>query len=518
MALKIQSPSSVSNSFSIQSDVFPPRHIPTICLERLFRSSFLKKLPRSFHPSGSFYLCEAEKEGNLCTSKGYQALLSVSSSPSLLRATSVHSSPCSPVSLSDGHSPRPRTLHVERYGAFASRPVRRTVCKATAVEVEASQKAMPGEMMTNVPYTPPEWAKHLSPIPEKVFRLGHYPTPIHQWHVPGLPAGTCLFIKRDDLTGMQLSGNKVRKLEFLLADAKKNGADCVITIGGIQSNHCRATAVAARYAGLEPFLVLRTNKSLVGQDPGLVGNLLVERLVGAQIRLVSKEDYLQLGSESVVAILEEQLKAEGRRPYVVPLGGSNSLGSWGYVEAVRELEQQLQNGEAGGATAFDDIVMACGSGGTTAGIGLASHLSSVKAKVHGFGVCDDQDYFYTFIQGLLDGMNCGLQVRDLVTMVDAKGTGYAMSTSEELAFVRQVAEATGVILDPVYSGKAVKGLLRDMADNPGKWEGRTVLFVHTGGLLGMYDKSTQLQPMLAGWEPLQVPTGTVEKAKMGRMF
>lgn len=373
------------------------------------------------------------------------------------------------------------------------------------VQLEKSMAAATREMLSLRPYDPPSWASRLPDVPKEIFCLGHFPTPIHKWNLPGLPDGTEVYIKRDDLTGMQLSGNKVRKLEFLLADAKQKKADCIITIGGIQSNHCRATAVAARYAGLDSYLILRTNKALLDEDPGLVGNLLVERMVGAHISLVSKEEYVFHGSQKLGEILEAKLKAEGRRPYLIPVGGSNSLGCWGYMEAIREVEQQLMEGKTGGATGFDDIVMACGSGGTTAGLALASHLSSIKAKVHGYGVCDDPEYFYTFIQGLLDGLGCEVSSRDIVRMINAKGTGYAISTSEELELVRKFSATTGIVLDPVYSGKALKGMLEDMAENPKEWEGRRVLFIHTGGLLGMYDKVSQLQPLLSDWDRLQIP-------------
>ncbi|KAK3041883.1 hypothetical protein RJ639_002165, partial [Escallonia herrerae] len=253
---------------------------------------------------------------------------------------------------------------------------------------------------------------------------------------------------RDDLSGMQLSGNKVRKLEFLLADAVAQGADCIVTIGGIQSNHCRATAVAAKYLNLDCYLILRTSKNLVEKDPGLTGNLLVERLIGAHIDLVSKEEYAKVGSVALTSLLKERLLKEGRRPYVIPVGGSNSLGTWGYIEAIREIEQQLQKGTT--EVGFDDIVVACGSGGTIAGLSIGSWLSELKAKVHAFCVCDDPDYFYDYAQGLLDGLQAGVKSRDIVNIENAKGLGYAMNTTEELKFVKEVAQATGVILDPVY--------------------------------------------------------------------
>ncbi|ERN11111.1 putative D-cysteine desulfhydrase 1, mitochondrial [Amborella trichopoda] len=371
-----------------------------------------------------------------------------------------------------------------------------------------------GLFLSKVPYSPPSWATHLDPIPCDIYSLGQVPTPIHKWNLPGLPKNTELWIKRDDLTGMQLSGNKVRKLEFLMADAVAKGADCVITIGGIQSNHCRATAVAAKYLNLDCFLILRTSKVLVDKDPGLTGNLLVERLIGANVELVSKEEYAKIGSVALGNLLKERLISKGRRPYVIPVGGSNSLGTWGYIEAIREIEQQSQQM----GLCFDDIVVACGSGGSIAGLSLGSWLSTLKAKVHAFSVCDDPNYFYDYTQGLIDGLQSGLSSRDVIDIQDAKGLGYAMNTTEELQFIKEIAEATGVILDPVYSGKAAYVLLKDMKQNPAKWEGKKILFIHTGGLLGMYDKVEQLQSLMGKWQKLVVEESFPRIDGIGKMF
>ncbi|GLT74171.1 hypothetical protein SLA2020_459840 [Shorea laevis] len=379
---------------------------------------------------------------------------------------------------------------------------------------EAPTTEMSFGFLTKKPYTPPSWALHLSPIPSHVFSLGHLPTPIHKWNLPNLPNNTEVWLKRDDLSGMQLSGNKVRKLEFLLADAVAQGADCIITIGGIQSNHCRATAVAAKYLNLDCYVILRTSKVLVDQDPGLVGNLLVERLVGAHVQLISKEEYAKIGSVALTNVLKDKLLKEGRRPYVIPVGGSNSLGTWGYIEAIREIEQQVQTS----TSKFDDIVVACGSGGTIAGLSLGSWLGPLRAKVHAFSVCDDPDYFYNFVQGLIDGLNAGVNSCDIVEVINAKGQGYAMSTHEELKFVKEIAAATGVVLDPVYSGKAAYGMMKDMAENPKKWEGRKVLFIHTGGLLGLFDKVDQMSPLVGNWQRMDVHESVPRKEGSGKMF
>ncbi|MEW5309824.1 MAG: hypothetical protein WDW38_001678 [Sanguina aurantia] len=355
------------------------------------------------------------------------------------------------------------------------------------------------DFMTLQPYTAPSWAKNLHPVPKTRFRLGILPTPIHRWHVT-LPAGCkdCeIWIKRDDLTGMSLSGNKVRKLEFLLAEAKEQGHDSVITIGGLQSNHCRATAVASRYVGLACHLLLRTSRLLVDEDPGIQGNLLVERMAGATLHMVTKEEYASAGSLELGQQLLQQLRAQGKNPYLIPVGGSNALGTWGYIEAVEEvLQQSLAMG-----VEFTDIVVACGSGGTTAGVALGNSLSGMGARVHGFGVCDDPDYFYTHMNGIFSEMGASsgggtpVDSRQLVTVSDVKGQGYAASTAQELATVQAIASSTGIILDPVYAGKAMHGLLQQMQE-PEVWSGRRVLFLHTGGLLGMWAQEGQLLPLL----------------------
>ncbi|KAL6583691.1 hypothetical protein OROMI_002980 [Orobanche minor] len=372
------------------------------------------------------------------------------------------------------------------------------------------------EFLVKKPYAPPSWAAHLNPLPSHIFSLGHFPTPIHKWNLPNLPKDTEVYLKRDDLSGMQLSGNKVRKLEFLLADAVEEGADCIITIGGIQSNHCRATAVAAKYLNLDCFLILRTSKVLVGTDPGLTGNLLVERLVGAHIDLVSKEEYASVGSVALTDLLKEKLSSEGRKPYVIPVGGSNSLGTWGYIEAIREIKDQLHKGSS--KVAFSDIVVACGSGGTIAGLSVGAWLSDLEAKVHAYCVCDDPEYFYEYAQGLLDGLQASVSSRDIVDIRNAKGLGYAMNTPEELTFVKEIAQSTGVVLDPVYSGKAAYGMMRDMAENPGKWEGRKVLFIHTGGLLGLFDKTEEMASLVGNWRRMDIHESVPRKRGTGKMF
>jgi len=348
-----------------------------------------------------------------------------------------------------------------------------------------------------LPYTPPDWAKHLAIIPKNYVSLVVLPTEVQQWVLPNelLPQGFEVLIKRDDKTGVGLSGNKVRKLQFLLAEAIELGCDSVVTIGGVQSNHCRATAVAATKMGLKSCLILRQQDAKLEEelDPGLTGNLLLGRLVGADLCMVTKSEYVSHGSDSLVVRKLAQLKEAGMSPYGIPVGGSTPLGAWGYIEFVRELNQQLTEAKE----TVTDIVLACGSGGSAAGIALGVHLSGMKARVHAIIVCDSRDYFLAHVQHTIAALGADCRAENILTIHDGyKGGGYAVSSEKELKTIVEVARSTGMLCDPVYSGKALVGMLDLMKTKPDAFMGRKLLFVHTGGLYGMYDKADDLVPLL----------------------
>ena len=197
-------------------------------------------------------------------------------------------------------------------------------------------------------YNPPSWISEFIPqqfIPSTRINLGQLPTPIHRLNKQTLSGPYELWLKRDDLSSFDLTGNKVRKLEFLLADALQKGHDSVITIGGLQSNHARATAVAAKQIGLESHLILRTSE--LPSDIDLTGNLLFNRLVGAHIHTVTPSTYAQIGSKSLTHQLQTQLITEkGLNPYIIPVGGSNNIGLFGYLECVHEILTSAASGEA----------------------------------------------------------------------------------------------------------------------------------------------------------------------------
>jgi len=191
------------------------------------------------------------------------------------------------------------------------------------------------ELFCQVPYKAPSWlASNVDPdlIPESKMELGRFPTPYHKFNLDAEQCGGLdMWIKRDDLSSFDLGGNKVRKLQFLLAKAQSEGCDTIVTIGGVQSNHCRATCVASRQMGMDSYLILRTRGEKI--DPpeilndSLVGNLLFDRMVDAKIRTVTAAQYAEVGADALLQQLKEELEAQGKKPYVVPMGGSNA-GKW----------------------------------------------------------------------------------------------------------------------------------------------------------------------------------------------
>jgi D-cysteine desulfhydrase len=361
---------------------------------------------------------------------------------------------------------------------------------------------------TSVEYCPPEWVTVLGAvkperIPKRRLNLGRFPTPFQKVNIPGLEKyelGT-IDIKRDDLSSFDLSGNKVRKLEFLLAEAVSDGHDSVITIGGIQSNHARATAVAARQLGLEPHLILRKRPS-EDEEIGVTGNLLLDRLVGSKIYTISPSSYGQIGSWNLVQSLASQLRnkegVEKRNPYPIPVGGSNEVGVFGYIECVREIFGQTS------LSHYDHIVFACGSGGTAAGLAIGCRLAGYKGQVHAVGVCDSPECFYDHIREVatalgIDMNKYGPRVEDWCNIYDGQGIGYARSTKEELEYLLEFSEKTGILLDPVYSGKAMYYFIHKvLVESPYLLQkGQRLLFIHTGGTLGFYEKESELLPLLA---------------------
>ena len=321
--------------------------------------------------------------------------------------------------------------------------------------------------------------KHISDFPR--VPLAILPTPLHRLENISRQLGKNVYIKRDDLTGVGLGGNKVRKLEFLLADAKRQGADYVLTTGGAQSNHAMLTAACANRLGMKAILVLK--KRGVTEKKG---NQLLNDLLGAEVRFLDTPDYADIYAE--MARISDALAAAGHKAYCIPVGGSVPLGSLGYVNGMREAaEQAAQMG-----VCFDHIVCATGSGGTHAGVALGAHFYFPGARVTGMAV--DTDPFATIVPELIRQTAALLEYElpagaDRVELRDMTGPGYAIPSTAGNAAVRRMAGAEGIILDPVYTGKAFAGLL-EMAEGGELAHAENVLFLHTGGAGGLFAQET----------------------------
>ena len=327
--------------------------------------------------------------------------------------------------------------------------------------------------------------------------LAKLPTPLHPLQRLSEKYGVELYVKRDDLTGVALSGNKIRKLEFVLADALAQKADTVITCGGAQSNHCRATAIAAAMLGLNCRLLLRTPDP--SNPPPPEGNILLDRMAGAEIVWITPDEYKQrdefMGREAA------SLRASGRIVYTIPEGASNALGALGYIRAMEELVNDISNTPGGGSQTCT-IINAAGSGGTSAGLILGSKIFDVNARLAAVNVCDDKDYFVRAIGNICEQAIADYHLdidfdrqRDVHVIDGYVGRGYALSRPEELALLCEVAQTEGIFLDPVYTGKAFFGMVEELKRDPGCF-GERIIFIHTGGLFGLFPKAKEISPLL----------------------
>ncbi len=318
--------------------------------------------------------------------------------------------------------------------------------------------------------------KHLFDFPQ--VHLGLLPTPLYRLDNLSRYFGKELYIKRDDLTGVALGGNKVRKLEFLLADAKARGCDFVLTTGGAQSNHAMLTAACCSRLGLGCILVLK--KRGVYEK---VGNQLINDLIGAQVRFVDSDTYADVYAE--MDRICDGLHKEGHVPYLIPAGGSVPMGCLGYVNCAKEAAQQAE--EMG--IAFDDIICAAGSGGTHAGMALGADLYTPSSRVTGISVDDGSD-FYEIVSSLMNGaaalMELDLQYgKENINLYNCYGAGYAIPSEAGVKAMRLMAAQEGILLDPVYTGKAFAGLIQLIKQ--GYFDGRkNILFLHTGGAGGIF--------------------------------
>ena len=307
--------------------------------------------------------------------------------------------------------------------------------------------------------------------------LGIYPTPFYKLETVSKAYGKNIWIKRDDLCGVALGGNKVRKLEFLLADARRQGCDVVFTTGGAQSNHAMLTAACAARLDMKAILILKKR----GVTDHL-GNLVLDDIYGADVRLMDTDRYDDIYAE--MHRVGAELESQGHKCCYIPVGGSTPLGSIGYVNCVREFAAQ--------ATAANvkvgHIVSATGSGGTTAGLLLGAKLFQPGVRVTGIGVDDDpfEEIVPALARSAAEILECAFERSEQdFEMVYHVGDGYAIPNSEDTPYIQELARTEGILLDPVYTGKAWAGMLKLL--KAGYFDGEdNIVFVHTGGAAALF--------------------------------
>lgn len=322
-------------------------------------------------------------------------------------------------------------------------------------------------------------------------QLASFPTPLHQTkNLSSELGGPTLFLKRDDETGLGLGGNKVRKLEFILPEAVAAHSDLLITFGGVGSNHARLTAAAARRIGMDILLVLCGKRAQLS-----AGNALLDRALGAEIRLIAEPTYEYMSRsasipgmvEGILNAIAAEKMAEGRKPFVVPGAGCSPLGVLGYVEAAREMVEQASDL----ASPIDYVLVSVGSGGTYAGLVLGMKLISPNTRVIGIDVARlrTKEGMINHVISMANeaanllGIETRVEQADL-EIHDFAGEGYTIPSSEGYSAISQMARLEGILLDPIYTGKGMAGTLKLIG------EGRlhspdSVVFVHTGGAPGL---------------------------------
>lgn len=317
--------------------------------------------------------------------------------------------------------------------------------------------------------------------------LAHLPTPLE--HLPRLTAhlgGPNIYVKRDDCTGLGTGGNKTRKLEFLVADAIEKKADVIITQGAVQSNHARQTAAAACKVGMTCELIFEKRVTDADEAYKTSGNVLLDRVYGANIREVEKGTDMNAAME----VLADELRADGKTPYIVPGGGSNPIGALGYVDCAFECVAQA-NREG---IPIDYIVHATGSAGTQAGLAVGLKAMNANIALLGIGVNapkdEQEEKVWVLAQEVAEFIGApGCVTReDIVANCDYVGSGYGVPTEGMNEAVKLLARTEGLLFDPVYSGKGLAGMI-DLVQKGEFGDARNIVFIHTGGSAGLFGYS-----------------------------
>jgi len=310
-------------------------------------------------------------------------------------------------------------------------------------------------------------------VPKKI-QLANIPTPLQMVKFEG----KSFLIKRDDLTGVELTGNKVRKLEYLIQQALREKADIIFTNGGDQSNHARATVIAASSAGIKSKLFLW------GKDkPDADGNLFLDKFYDADITFLNKKEFSKVND--IMFDERAKLLKKGKNAYVIPEGGSTTLGIWGYITFMEELSRQID------LRKIDGITIASGSGGTAAGLLVGASLLNLKLKIYAVNVLYSKEEIERKILYLAEGcvldyqIPCRLKKDNLVLLDGYSSEGYKKITKDKLSLIKRFAGATGILLDPAYTGKAFTAYYDHFLL---KGSGLKNIFIHTGGIYGVFGR------------------------------
>jgi D-cysteine desulfhydrase len=311
------------------------------------------------------------------------------------------------------------------------------------------------------------------------------PTPLLKLDRFSRRLGVELFVKRDDLTGLLESGNKVRKLEFLVGEALEQGADTLITCGPVDSNGCRAVAAVAARLGLHAVLALR------GERPAAYdGNLLLGRLLGAEVRYCTDAEFAR--ADEVMDALAALVRDRGGRPYLIPESGANEVGALGYLECAVELTEQVHHG----APPFDTVVISAFSGASLAGLLMGKQLAGLPGEIVGVPVASTAEAVRESIIRItgtaIRRFGLSIDTPRAVRLLDGyQGEEAGDTTDAELELIVRLAREEGLLLDPVYTAKGFRALVETLSRDP-RALGQRVCFIHTGGLYSLFPFRSRL--------------------------
>jgi D-cysteine desulfhydrase len=313
-------------------------------------------------------------------------------------------------------------------------------------------------------------------IPKKL-NLAHLPTPLEKIKFHNKE----FLIKRDDYTGSDFLGNKIRKLEYLLFEAKKEKADIIFTCGGDQSNHARATASASAKNGF------KTKLFLWGKENNKAdGNLFLDKMYGSEIVYLNKAEFSKV--DEIMTEERSKMVKKGKRVYVIPAGGSSTLGIWGYINFINELKKQIN------LKSIDGLFSACGSGGTAAGLLVGAALYKVKLKIFAVNVLLPKEIIRKKVLQLAEGtvldfkMNCKIDDKNLEIVDGYSKEGYKNISEKKIKLITEFAKGTGILFDPAYTGKAFYAYNDLILERS---RGKKVVFLHTGGIFGTFPKRNE---------------------------